>query len=88
MTGRTVALPPPLTSIPASVYCAQGGSWINPLPLTMNSALFTPHLEFTQDLGLTHESQEARPPQGAIFSAFPLSPIYKKPLCCDAKWLL
>ena len=36
-----------------SLYCTQGGSRINPLPRTMNSPLFTPHLEFTQNLGLT-----------------------------------
>ena len=39
---------------PPALYCTQGGSRINPLPRTMDDpALFMPHLEFTQNLGLT-----------------------------------
>ena len=36
-----------------ALYCAQGGSRIDPLPLTMNSDLFSPRWEFTQNLGLS-----------------------------------
>ena len=41
---------------PPALYCTQGGSRINPLPRTMDDpALFMPHLEFTQNLGLTQD---------------------------------
>ena len=49
------ALPAALDIHPRpALYCTQGGSRINPLPRTMDDpALFMPHLEFTQNLGLT-----------------------------------
>ena len=44
-----------MTSIPAGVILHTSGSRIDPLPHTLNSALFSPHLQFTQNLGLSQK---------------------------------
>ena len=72
-------MPPPLTSIPAGVILHTSGSRINPLPHTLNSDLFSPLLQFTQNLGLSRVkrvlgimpvSRPQRLPQALSFDEF------------------